>query len=168
MWIKICANTSLEDAQLAVDAGANAIGFVFPRALGQVTRSQVREITPLLSKTIEKYGVFVDPSFDEVVAHRARVRPHRSATAHPPPIPGMALRLRGILRQFPLGDGLASCASCTMPPISTPSWKSFSTTTPLTQCDRFTNSQGRWRDGNRLRLARGGRRASCTALPICG
>lgn len=68
MWIKICANTSLEDAQLAVSAGANAVGFVFAESPRQVTRKQVREIAPLLPKTIEKYGVFVDPSFDEVVA----------------------------------------------------------------------------------------------------
>ena len=68
MWIKICANTSLEDAQLAVSAGANAVGFVFAESPRQVTRTQVREIAPLLPETIEKYGVFVDPSFDEVVA----------------------------------------------------------------------------------------------------
>jgi phosphoribosylanthranilate isomerase len=68
MWIKICANTSLEDAHLAVDAGANAVGFVFAESPRQVTRKQVREIAPLLPKAIEKYGVFVDPSFDEVVA----------------------------------------------------------------------------------------------------
>ena len=68
MWIKICANTSLEDAQLAVSAGANAVGFVFAESPRQVTRTQVREIAPLLPKAIEKYGVFVDPSFDEVVA----------------------------------------------------------------------------------------------------
>lgn len=68
MWIKICANTSLEDAQLAVDAGANAVGFVFAESPRQVTRSQVSKIAPLLPKTIEKYGVFVDSSFDEVVA----------------------------------------------------------------------------------------------------
>jgi phosphoribosylanthranilate isomerase len=68
MWIKICANTSLEDAQLAVNAGANAVGFVFAESPRQVTCSKVKEIAPLLPKTIEKYGVFVDPSFEEVVA----------------------------------------------------------------------------------------------------
>ncbi len=49
-------------------AGANAVGFVFAESPRQVTRSQVREIAPRLPKTIEKYGVFVDPSFDEVTA----------------------------------------------------------------------------------------------------
>jgi phosphoribosylanthranilate isomerase len=67
MWIKICANTSLEDALLAVHAGANAVGFVFAASPRQVTRVQVRAITPHLPKTVEKYGVFVEPSFEEVV-----------------------------------------------------------------------------------------------------
>lgn len=67
MWIKICANTSLQDAQLAVDAGANAVGFVFAESPRRVDRAQVRAITPHLPKTVEKYGVFVEPSFDEVV-----------------------------------------------------------------------------------------------------
>jgi phosphoribosylanthranilate isomerase len=93
MWIKICANTSLKDAQLAVDAGANAVGFVFAESPRQVTRSQVREIAPLLPKTIEKYGVFVDPSFDEVVetvmeCGLTGVQLHTSSD------PGLALRLR--------------------------------------------------------------------------
>jgi phosphoribosylanthranilate isomerase len=93
MWIKICANTSLEDAQLAVDAGANAVGFVFAESPRQVTRSQVKEIAPLLPRTIEKYGVFVDPSFDEVVetvigCGLTGVQLHTSSD------PGLALRLR--------------------------------------------------------------------------
>jgi len=67
MWIKICANTSLEDARLAVDAGANAVGFVFAESPRRVGRAQVAAIAPLLPKTVEKYGVFVEPSFDEVV-----------------------------------------------------------------------------------------------------
>ncbi len=67
MWIKICANTSLEDAQLAVNAGADAVGFVFAESLRRVTREQVRAITPHLPKTIEKYGVFVESGLGEVI-----------------------------------------------------------------------------------------------------
>jgi phosphoribosylanthranilate isomerase len=67
MWIKICANTSLEDAQLAVDAGAHAVGFVFAESPRRVTRAQVSAITPHLPDSIEKYGVFSDPIFDEVI-----------------------------------------------------------------------------------------------------
>ena len=67
MWIKICGNTNLEDAQLAVEAGANAVGFVFAPSPRQVTVDTVSRITPHLPETIEKYGVFVDASFDEIV-----------------------------------------------------------------------------------------------------
>lgn len=66
MWIKICANTSLEDAQLAVDAGADAVGFVFAESVRRVTPVQVRAITPKLPVQVEKYGVFVDAGFEEI------------------------------------------------------------------------------------------------------
>lgn len=67
MWVKICANTSLEDAQLAAQAGADAVGFVFAESVRRVTPALVRTITPKLPSQIEEYGVFVDSSFDEIV-----------------------------------------------------------------------------------------------------
>ncbi len=93
MWIKICANTSLEDAQLAVDAGANAVGFVFAESPRQVTRSQVKEIAPRLPKAVEKYGVFVDATFDEVVETIIECG-LTGFQLHTASDPGMALRLR--------------------------------------------------------------------------
>lgn len=68
MWVKICANTNLEDALLVADAGADAVGFVFAESVRRVTPAQVRAITPHLPASIEKYGVFVDTSLDEIVA----------------------------------------------------------------------------------------------------
>lgn len=68
MWIKICGNTNLEDALLAVNCGADAVGFVFAPSPRQVTAQQVNAITSKLPKTIERYGVFVDAAFDEVAA----------------------------------------------------------------------------------------------------
>jgi phosphoribosylanthranilate isomerase len=65
-WIKICGNTSLEDALLAAEAGADAVGFVFAPSPRRVTVEQVAAITLKLPSSIEKIGVFVDPSFDEV------------------------------------------------------------------------------------------------------
>jgi phosphoribosylanthranilate isomerase len=67
MWVKICANTSLEDALLAAEAGADAVGFVFAESARRVTVEQVAGITPQLPVGIEKYGVFVDAGFDELV-----------------------------------------------------------------------------------------------------
>jgi|SRR5579872_241797 len=60
-WVKICGTTNLEDALVAVDAGADAVGFVFykksPRC---VTVETVREIVAKLPDSVEKVGVIVD------------------------------------------------------------------------------------------------------------
>src|SRR5581483_10984329 len=68
IWVKICANTSREDAMLAVDAGADALGFVFAPSPRRVTREQVAAITPHLPQSIEKIGVFVNAAFDEIAS----------------------------------------------------------------------------------------------------
>jgi phosphoribosylanthranilate isomerase len=68
LWIKICANTTLEDAQLAADAGADAVGFVFAPSPRRVTPEQVAAITPFLPPGLEEIGVFVDASFDEIAS----------------------------------------------------------------------------------------------------
>jgi phosphoribosylanthranilate isomerase len=58
MWIKICANTNLEDAQLAAELGADAVGFVFAPSPRQVTAAEVTRITPHLPEGLECVGVF--------------------------------------------------------------------------------------------------------------
>ena len=58
MWIKICANTNLEDALLAAELGADAVGFVFAPSKRQVTAAQVAGITPHLPVAVERVGVF--------------------------------------------------------------------------------------------------------------
>ncbi|MGB0066324.1 MAG: phosphoribosylanthranilate isomerase [Terracidiphilus sp.] len=68
LWIKICANTSLADAQLAAEAGADAVGFVFAPSPRRVTVEQVAKIVPHLPAAIEKIGVFVDAVFEEIAA----------------------------------------------------------------------------------------------------
>jgi phosphoribosylanthranilate isomerase len=67
MWLKICGITRIEDAEAAVEAGADAIGFVFfegsPR---RVTSHQARSIASMLSASVERAGVFVDESRDRI------------------------------------------------------------------------------------------------------
>jgi phosphoribosylanthranilate isomerase len=67
LWIKICGNTSLEDAVMAADGGADAVGFVFAAASPRnVGLEQVAAIVPRLPPALEKIGVFVDASFHEI------------------------------------------------------------------------------------------------------
>src|SRR5258708_4063463 len=68
MWIKICGTTSLADAQHAANSGASAIGFVLAPSPRRVTVEQVRAIAPHLPRNVERYGVFVNASFEEIVA----------------------------------------------------------------------------------------------------
>ena len=51
---------------LAADAGADAVGFVFATSPRQVTADQVAKIIPKLPGSLEKIGVFVDASFEEM------------------------------------------------------------------------------------------------------
>jgi phosphoribosylanthranilate isomerase len=68
MWVKICGNTNLEDAQLAVEAGADALGFLFAESSRRVTPAQVSAITAHLPVNIEKIGIFDHANFEEIVA----------------------------------------------------------------------------------------------------
>jgi phosphoribosylanthranilate isomerase len=68
MWIKICGTTSLADAQHAANSGASAVGFVFAPSPRRVTVDQVRAISPHLPRNVERIGVFVDATFDELVS----------------------------------------------------------------------------------------------------
>ena len=67
--VKICGITNLEDARVALDAGADALGFMFfagsPR---RVSLAQVAGIIATLRPICRAafVGVFVNPSRDEV------------------------------------------------------------------------------------------------------
>jgi phosphoribosylanthranilate isomerase len=73
-WVKICGTTNLEDALVAVDAGADAVGFVFyeksPRCVSVET---ARVIVAKLPESVEKVGVFVNEMEEKLcdVADRA-------------------------------------------------------------------------------------------------
>jgi len=67
MFIKICGTTNLEDAHLAADLGADAVGFVFAKSPRQVTAAQVAVITPTLPRQLKKIGVFHARTAQEII-----------------------------------------------------------------------------------------------------
>lgn len=68
MWIKICGNTNLEDAQMAAEMGADAVGFVFAPSRRRVTAKDVAQITPHLPANVERIGVFDSLYAEEIAA----------------------------------------------------------------------------------------------------
>ncbi len=65
--VKICGITRAQDAVLASDLGASAIGFVFwARSPRYVDPVEARAIAAQLPPDVAPIGVFVDPSIDEV------------------------------------------------------------------------------------------------------
>jgi len=66
-WIKICGITNLDDALAAADAGADAVGFVFaPKSPRHVTLETTRAIIGRLPAPLEKVGVFVNQTVEQV------------------------------------------------------------------------------------------------------
>jgi len=69
MRVKVCGITRREDAVLAVELGAAALGFVFwPRSPRVVTADRVREITDGLPPFVSRVGVFVNASQAAILA----------------------------------------------------------------------------------------------------
>jgi phosphoribosylanthranilate isomerase len=64
--VKICGVTRLKDALFAVEAGAEALGFVFAESPRRVTPEKAREIVDFLPSSLIKVGVFRDEREDEI------------------------------------------------------------------------------------------------------
>jgi len=72
--IKICGITNLEDAQLAAQLGADALGFIFyPQSLRAVAPDTARAIIAQLPPFVTSVGVFVDEEAAVVRDLAARV-----------------------------------------------------------------------------------------------
>jgi phosphoribosylanthranilate isomerase len=109
--IKICGLTRLDDARLAVQLGADALGFVFwPRSPRAIESDAVRRIVDALPPFVFTVGVFVNQAPDEVkrIADAARlttIQLHGDEDAA-----GYAECGRHIVKALPVGPGFSLSA----------------------------------------------------------
>jgi phosphoribosylanthranilate isomerase len=65
-WIKFCGTTFLEDALASVEAGADALGFIFAPSKRRITLEKARQIIRELPARIERIGVFVNDTAEQI------------------------------------------------------------------------------------------------------
>ena len=65
--VKICGITNIEDAIAAIEAGADALGFVFAESPRQVDGMTALAIVRELPGDVATIGVFANQSFDEII-----------------------------------------------------------------------------------------------------
>ena len=121
MRVKVCGITRREDAVLAVELGADALGFVFwPRSPRAVTAQAVRRITDGLPPFVSRVGVFVDESPSAILtiaveAGLTGVQLHgdEAASAYLDlPLP--------VIKALPVGEGFSLSAVQDLPSRVTP------------------------------------------------
>ncbi len=105
MFVKICGITRTEDALLAADLGASAIGFVFSEASPRhITAERAKAIVDRLPACVSAIGVFVDEDAD--VVRRTAALVGLSAVqlhGHETPEAAAALGLR-VLKALPADE----------------------------------------------------------------
>jgi phosphoribosylanthranilate isomerase len=68
-WVKICGVTTVDDALACADAGADAIGLnLWPRSKRYRPLAEAAAVARAVAGRLERIGVFVDPTLEEVEA----------------------------------------------------------------------------------------------------
>jgi phosphoribosylanthranilate isomerase len=108
--LKICGITRLEDARIAANLGADALGFIFfPKSPRYITPANARAIIDTLPPFVTRVGVFVDQTPEEIMAivNVAGVNAVQLHGAEPPEVarrlPLPVIKAFGVQRGFNLG-----------------------------------------------------------------
>lgn len=74
--IKICCISSVQEANLAIDAGASAIGLVgnMPSGPGIISDELIAEISLSVPKNIETFLLTSETKVDEIIKHYSKVK----------------------------------------------------------------------------------------------
>ena len=64
--IKICGNTRGDDVELAVELGADLLGFIFTRSKRQVRVDEIKDVIAHVPAGIERVGVFIDEPAEQI------------------------------------------------------------------------------------------------------
>jgi phosphoribosylanthranilate isomerase len=103
--VKICGITRAEDAEVAVQAGASAVGFIFwPGSPRYIDPFRARDIAASLPPFVTPVGVFVDQPTDHVAGVASLVR-LGAVQLHGREAPGVAASLsRPVIKGITLRD----------------------------------------------------------------
>jgi len=115
MFVKVCGITQLEDAMAAVDAGANAIGFVFwPDSPRFIDPYRARAIAARLPPFVTAVGLFVNQPLSHVNGVAALVR-LGAAQLHGDETPEFASAVTApVIRALPVDAAAAWPAGATL------------------------------------------------------
>ncbi|CAM3190999.1 phosphoribosylanthranilate isomerase [Filibacter tadaridae] len=64
--VKICGLMEMEHVKVAVEVGADAIGFVFAPSKRRITVEKAKELAQSIPSSVLKVGIFVDESSEEI------------------------------------------------------------------------------------------------------
>jgi phosphoribosylanthranilate isomerase len=101
-WIKFCATTSIDDALAAIEAGADALGFVFAPSKRRIAPDLASEITAQLPENVERVGVFTNESAERVAEVAEKVG-LTAVQLHGDETPALIHELTGLLPGRSLG-----------------------------------------------------------------
>jgi len=111
--VKICGITSWRDAKLAIEAGADALGFNFyPPSPRYITPSRARAIIRRLPRRVRSIGVFVDEPTDKVkqVVRKVGIDLLQLHGDEPPEQVAACARLRPVIKAFHVRRGFRPAA----------------------------------------------------------